>query len=81
MFFFVFHRDSVKLKELVKNQMGKKENYHHKKIEAAVSISPINISIGYWRVSDGLKKRGKRGAAAAAAGGRTNEKLEGDIGY
>jgi hypothetical protein len=46
--FFVFHRDSVKLKELVKNQMEKKENYHHKKIEAAVSISPINIYPIYW---------------------------------
>lgn len=50
-FFVVFHRDSVKLKELVKNQMEKKENYHHKKIEAAVSISPINI---YLLVIGGL---------------------------
>jgi hypothetical protein len=28
--------------------MEKKENYHHKKIEAAVSISPINIYPIYW---------------------------------
>jgi hypothetical protein len=69
-FFFVFHRDSVKLKELVKNQMEKKENYHHKKIEAAVSISPINISIGYWRVSDGLKKKGQKGGSSSSR--RTN---------
>jgi hypothetical protein len=41
--------------------MEKKENYHHKKIEAAVSISPINI---YLLVIGGLamvKKKGAKG--------------------